>query len=93
MMQIAVCGNVDDGFTSAEVAAADGTIRARVFELDSGWYVEADDLGALRDGAFVEGVLRARDALLPYANRRGGPPPEGLTDAGYSLWLLERHDP
>ena len=46
---ITVSGSVDGGFTAAEVTAADGTPMARVFELDSGWYVQTEALDARRE--------------------------------------------
>ncbi len=87
-----ICGVVDDGFTSAEISEPDAEGVARVFESQNGWYVETDRLERLREPAFVEALLQARDELLHYVNRKGGEPPEGTSRAAFSLWLMQRDD-
>ena len=92
MFQIQVVGVVDDGYTSAEVYKGD-TLVAVVYELPTGW--QADLLQSPRGldfGEFVEALHAAQARLLEYVNRRGENPPEGLTRAGLSLWLMEKAD-
>jgi hypothetical protein len=90
--EIQITGIPDDGFTSAEISG-DGSGRvARVFELENGWYVETEKLERLREPDLLDAVLRARDELLHYVNRKGGEPPPGSSRAGFSLWLMQRDD-
>jgi hypothetical protein len=37
------------------------------------------------------GISQAKSRLLEYVNRRGKNPPEGLSAAGFSLWLMEKN--
>ncbi len=90
--KIQIIGNLDDGFTSAEILETGGELAARVFELEAGWYVETEVLEKLRDQVLLEALLQARNKLLHYVNRKGGMKPEGLTRAGASLWLMQRDD-
>ncbi len=85
-------GNPDDGFTSTELEDGSGELAGRVFELEEGWYVECPNLDQLEDPEFVAAVLGAREELLHYVNRKGTHLPEGLTQAGASLWLMQRDD-
>ncbi len=86
-----ICGVPDDGFTSAELGTESGDLVGRVFELDSGWYVECQDLDYLQEPQFLKAILEARDDLRHYVNRKG-PVPEGATRAAASLWLMQRDD-
>jgi hypothetical protein len=87
-------GNHDDGFTSAEIYAADNLkdYMGRVFELYDGWYIQVDDLACLQDSEFVQTILETKNELLHYVNRKGGDFPEGTTIAAISLWLMQRDD-
>jgi hypothetical protein len=95
--QVVVVGNSQTCRTEAEVSRLTATsgadFLAVVYESPDGWQVESDDpevrgSGALRDSVLVAG----REALEPYVNRRGDRPPEGLSVAGLSLWLMEKAD-
>lgn len=87
-----IMGIVDDGFASAEISEQGSDSLVRVFELERGWYVECDQLERLREPELLDAVLRARDELLHYVNRKGGEPPPDSTRAGLSLWLMQRDD-
>ena len=91
---IVIAGRPDDGFTSAEVYAdaEEQDLCCRVFELESGWYVELNAPEALRDASLVEAIIEAKATLLHYVNRKGGVFPEDATPAGISLWLMQRDD-
>ena len=89
---IEISGVVDDGFTSAEISTKAAGQVARVFELASGWYVETGSLERLREPDLLDAVLKARDELLHYVNRKGGDPPPSVSRAEFSLWLMERDD-
>ena len=86
-------GNPDDGFTSAEIVSS--TTRdqaARVFELESGWYIEVETPEILRDSALVEAIVAAKAELLHFVNRKGVKVPEGTSRAAASLLLMQRDD-
>ena len=93
---ISFLGNVTDCRTEAEVslrhAPADtDPLCAVVYEGDSGVIVEW--FGVAKESkstALTAAVEDAKLGLLAYINRRGSNPPEGLTRAGLSLWLLEK---
>ena len=89
-----IAGRPDEGFTSAEIFADAGQqdLAGRVFELESGWYVELAEPERLRDPALVEAVIEAKAELLHYVNRKGGVFPDDATAAGISLWLMQRDD-
>ena len=63
-----------------------------MFELERGWYVEAERLESLRDPSLIDLVVKARDTLLHYPNRKGEVPPPDLSAAGFSFWLMQRDD-
>lgn len=90
--EIEISGIVDDGFTSAEISAEEAGQVVRVFELASGWYVHTGSLERLREPDLLDAVLKARDELLHYVNRKGGDPPPDVSRAGFSLWLMQRDD-
>ena len=95
---VSILGNVQRCRTEAEVACllTDGSSVeiATIFETASGWQVEihneelAKELGNLLYAAIEE----AKEGLRHYVNRLGENPPEGLTAAGLSLWLMEKED-
>ncbi|MEE8371200.1 MAG: hypothetical protein V3R73_03560, partial [Sphingomonadales bacterium] len=59
-----------------------------------GWQLELDthSVGRTREEEFGLALALARKTLQRYVNRRGEDPPEGLTAAGFSLWLMEMDD-
>ena len=92
-------GNVADCRTEAEVSqrhSPSGTdpLCAVVYENEQGPVVEW--FGVAKSSAtpvgLAEAVEDAKRGLAVYINRRGINPPEGLTRAGLSLWLLEKAD-
>ncbi len=87
-------GNPDDGFTSAEIYAADDLedYIGRVFELSDGWYLQVDDLTSLQNLDFVQTIMETKDELLHYVNRKGAEFPEDASRAAISLWLMQRDD-
>jgi hypothetical protein len=84
-------GNPDDGFTSVEIEL-DGEYAGRVFELESGWYVQMVALERLADPAVVDAIIAAKERLIRYVNRKGGDFPADATRGGISLWLMQRDD-
>jgi hypothetical protein len=97
--QIDYLGNVGDCRTEAEVSlrhtpAGTDPLCALVYENESGPVVEW--FGIAKEGnprpGLADAVEDAKRGLLAYVNRRGLDPPEGLTRAGLSLWLLEKAD-
>ena len=92
MFRIQVVGVVDDGYTSAEVYYGDALV-AVVYELATGWKVDLIEAARGMDfGEFIKTLHRAQTLLGEFVNRRGENPPEGLTRAGFSLWLMEKAD-
>jgi hypothetical protein len=92
MFRFQVIGAPDDGYTSVEVCHGDALV-AVVYELPSGWKVDLyQSPGGMDFGEFVKALHAAQTRLLEYVNRRGENPPEGLTRAGFSLWLMEKAD-
>ncbi|MBX3398012.1 MAG: hypothetical protein KF873_04675 [Gemmataceae bacterium] len=90
--QIQVAGVVDDGFTSAEVSYSDETV-AVVYERADGWRTDLfHSPRGLPLPELLTALQSAQDRLSRYVNRRGENPPEGLTRAGMSLWLMEKVD-
>ena len=93
---ITFLGNVTDCRAEAEVSlrhspADTDPLCAVVYENASGSVVEW--FGGAKESkspALTEAVESAKLGLLAYVNRRGSNPPEGLTRAGLSLWLLEK---
>src|SRR5690242_3332317 len=89
-------GNVSDCRTEAEVSLRHSPsntdpLCAVVYENDSGPVVEwFGDAVESKSPALAVAVEDAKRGLLEYVNRRGVNPPEGLTRAGLSLWLLEK---
>ena len=84
-------GNPDDGFTSVEIEL-NGEYAGRVFELDSGWYINLPMIERLSEPECIEAVAAAKARLLHYVNRKGGTFPTDATRAGVSLWLMQRDD-
>jgi len=91
--QIQICGDVDRGHTVAEITYREHAV-AGVFETPDAWHIEtfASAETALPLEDFLSAVAAAKESLSPYVHRRGENPPEGLTRAGYSLWLMEKSD-
>ena len=95
---IVVTGNHVEGFTAAELSwtTASGEHQlGRVFERPSGWVFQLFAEDSPRDmpfDDFVDHLRKAREALLPYVNRVGLDPPEALTSAAMSLWLMTKAD-
>ena len=95
---ITFLGNVADCRTEAEVSLRHPPLDADplcavVYENVSGPVVEW--FGVAKESkspSLAEAVEAAKLGLLAYVNRRGSNPPEGLTRAGLSLWLLEKTD-
>lgn len=93
---ISFLGNVADCRTEAEVSfrhssADTDPLCAVVYENESGLVVEW--FGVARESksaALADAVENAKRGLMAYVNRRGSNPPEGLTRAGLSLWLMEK---
>ena len=91
-------GNVSDCRTEAEVSLRHSPsntdpLCAVVYENESGPVVEwFGGAGESKSPALTAAVEDAKLGLLKYVNRRGLNPPEGLTRAGLSLWLLEKVD-
>jgi hypothetical protein len=91
-------GSVSNCRTEAEVSlrhAPSNTdpLCAVVYESELGpaveWFGSAVES---KSPALTAAVEDAKLALLNYVNRRGLNPPEGLTRAGLSMWLLEKRD-
>lgn len=88
---LTVVGNPDDGFTSIEISSsASGDQVARIFELESGWYVELVNPEELRDQALIDAIVEAKNELLHFVNRKGVQFPDGISRAAASLLLMER---
>jgi hypothetical protein len=88
---VTITGNVDDGFTAAEIETLSGDM-IRVFELATGWYVELPNPELLRQKEVVDAIQAAKAELLHYVNRKGWEFPEGTSRAAMSLWLMQRDD-
>lgn len=91
--KIQVCGDVSKGFTVAEIDFEEHPVGS-VFETPGGWYIEISPAKTAcfpLDG-FLSAVGVARERLSCYVNRRGENPPEGLSAAGFSLWLMQKSD-
>jgi hypothetical protein len=87
---IEICGDVARCRTSAEIYSSD-TLIAEVCDTDHGWQIEYTSQTGESD-ELTKAVEKAKNRLLQYVNRRGNNPPEGLTRAGLSLWLMEKSD-
>ena len=91
--QTHICGDVTRGMTIAEIDFGEQPV-ASVFESPGGWHIEispSETISFPLDG-FVSAVAAAKERLSRYVNRRGENPPEGLSAAGFSLWLMENRD-
>ena len=91
--QIHFCGDVTRGLTIAEIDFGEQPV-ASVFESPDGWHIEFSPVETAwfpLDG-FLSAVAAARERLNCYVNRRGENPPEDLTAAGFSLWLMQKSD-
>ena len=95
---IMICGNIGECRTEAEITRDSDHGRevfvALVHESAEGWHEEIFDQPAGDDEArqLAAALARARESLVQYVNRRGDNPPEGLTAAGLSFWLMEMSD-
>ena len=91
-------GHVDLCRTEAEVSLteqkADDPLVALVYESEHGIAVEY--FGRAANGGVLPGldeaVADAYAGLQRFVNRRGIAPPDGLSRAGMSLWLLVKDD-
>ena len=97
-VEITITGNDADGFVAAElwrVTEAEVHFIGRVFEREDGWHYELpssiDVVGMSHDSFIIE-IGRAKEALEPYVNRKGTNPPDGLSVAEFSLWLMTKSD-
>ena len=91
--QTHICGDVTRGLTVAEIEFGDQFV-AVMFESSDGWHIEltpGETASYPLDG-FVSAIASAREGLGHYVNRRGENPPEGLSSAGLSLWLMQKSD-
>ncbi len=95
---VAVLGDVQQCRTQAEVSRVltDGSshLIASVCETTSGWQIEIHDENSTKElGNLFDAAIRdAKARLQHYVNRFGENPPDGLTLAGLSFWLLEKDD-
>jgi hypothetical protein len=90
---ISVCGDVSKGYTVAEIDFGQQPV-ASVFEDSDGWHIEIfpADASSFPLDAFLCAVAYARERLSLYVNRRGENPPDGLSAAGFSFWLMQKSD-
>lgn len=94
---IILCSNVMRDRLEVEIQKnrRDGRPRevALVYKTSGGWGIDyADDAFAnARDAEFDAVVARARELLQEYKDRNDEEPPEGLTAAGMSAWLMEEN--
>lgn len=91
MYRVVIAGNIDDGFTSAEVLAGEKLV-AKVYELPDGWRIDLLEANSQPFGQLTEAITEARELLSHYVNRTGVNAPAGLNAAGFSLWLMEMDD-
>ena len=96
---LTVCSNVQRNRLEVEVKE-EGTGRfpqevALVYKDAGGWQTDcADDtLAEVPDEQFTAALMRARQLLDEYEERNDEKPPEGLTDAGMALWLMQKKTP
>jgi hypothetical protein len=91
--KISVCGDVTRGYTVAEIDFGDQPV-ASVFETVDGWHIEfcSTEATSFPLDAFSSAVVAAKERLSCYVNRRGESPPDGLTVAAFSLWLMQKAD-
>src|SRR5579862_4841591 len=91
--KISICGDVTKGYTVAEISFGKQPV-AFVFETSDGWQIDfcAVEATCFALDSFLSAVTAARERLSRYVNRRGQSPPEGLSAAGFSLWLMQKND-
>lgn len=93
MYSITLIGNVDECRAECEISDENDTIVAVVYEADDGWHLETlKPVQAEELDDFNATVAAAKQNLSLHVNRLGANPPEGLTAAGVSLWLMEKGD-
>lgn len=97
MIEVFYLGNVDTCRVEAEIVSRIGVnedVIAIVF--DDGFDLKVNVINFLaasqQNYELDEAIARAKNGLLKYPNRVGKNPPEGLTKAGLSLWLLSKAD-
>ena len=87
---VSFLGNIQDCRTEAEISysrpGGSSEVIAAVWEDDDGGLVA--ELGDV----FLEAIENTKRRLQRYVNRRGTNPPEGLSPAGLSLWLMLKDD-
>lgn len=95
---VSILGNVQEVRTEAEIECGilDGQSKlvAVAYESADGWITEVLDeaLAQEPDEEFAAAISQAQDSLNHYVNRLGENPPQGLTSAGLSFWLMEKDD-
>lgn len=94
---ISILGNVQSACTEAEISSPDksgiDSVWAVVSDTKSGWHVTFIEAGfSLSLETVVSALKAAQEALKHYVNRRGENPPEGLTVADFSMWLMEKDE-
>jgi hypothetical protein len=89
--QVQLFGDVSRGITLAEIEFSDRPLVASVFEGPDGWHIEITSpaTASFPLDTFLMAVAEARERLSGCVNRRGASPPEGLSPAGLSHWLLD----
>lgn len=99
MNEIAIMffGNAAAQRTEAEIyweSGPDRELVAVVFEDKDGWhtFIENERKAAAIGSQLDEAIANAKLQLASYINRTGANPPDGLTGAGLSLWLMEKSD-
>ena len=100
LFSIQILGNVETCRTEAEIyiAAPDqdaDELWAILYESHDGWRVNFFGDSEIRQVPLeaVHAMLRdAQERLSHYVHRCGDKVPSGLTEAGLSLWLMERDD-
>jgi hypothetical protein len=86
-------GNAEACRTEAEISDEKGNYVAVVFESEDGWHVELSrNIRPEEVESFNAIVDRAKSDLSHYLNRKGLNPPDDLTVAGLSLWLMQQDD-
>jgi hypothetical protein len=90
---IRIFGNAEDCRTEAEINFAGSEIDPALvlYEDRIGWHVVSYDpvIAAKLSDPIVEAAINTgKERLLSFPNRQGLNPPENLSGAGLSLWLM-----
>lgn len=91
--RVSVCGDTTKACTVAEISFGEQLV-ASVFESPDGWQIELypSNTACFALDALLIALNTAKERLSCYVNRRGENPPEGLSVAGFSLWLMQKND-